>query len=420
MAIKKRPVSPRQKMINLMYVVLMAMLALNVSSEVLDGFSLVEESLNRTTANSAKENLSIYGDFESQMKANPEKVRQWFDKATQVKHMSDSLYNLAQELKEAIVKEADGSDGDVLNIRNKEDLEAATQVMLAPGKGRGKELFNAINSFRERILKMVGDERQRSMISSNMTTELPANAHAMGKNWQEYMFEDMPVAAAITLLSKLQSDVRYAEGEVLHTLVSNIDVKDIRVNKLDAFVIPEKTTLYPGETFAANIVMAAVDTTMQPEIYINGSKVNLRNNKYSFSAGGVGEHSFSGYLLTRNAAGETLRRDFLQKYSVIPAPSGATVAADLMNVLYAGYPNPMSVSVPGVPQNAVSVTMSGGSLTAKGDGHYVATPATVGKDVTFTVTAHDKGQTRVSCPILHRIWWLATTVSVVADLPRLR
>ena len=104
MAIKKRPVSPRQKMINLMYVVLMAMLALNVSSEVLDGFSLVEESLNRTTANSAKENLSIYGDFESQMKANPEKVRQWFDKATQVKQMSDSLYNLAQELKEAIVK----------------------------------------------------------------------------------------------------------------------------------------------------------------------------------------------------------------------------------------------------------------------------------------------------------------------------
>ena len=98
MAIKKRPVSPRQKMINLMYVVLMAMLALNVSSEVLDGFSLVEESLNRTTANSAKENLSIYGDFESQMKANPEKVRQWFDKATQVKQMSDSLYNLAQEL----------------------------------------------------------------------------------------------------------------------------------------------------------------------------------------------------------------------------------------------------------------------------------------------------------------------------------
>jgi vacuolar-type H+-ATPase subunit D/Vma8 len=93
---------------------------------------------------------------------------------------------------------------------------------------------------------MITDEHQKKIITSNLSTELPKDAHAMGKNLQEYMFEDMPVAAAVTLLSKLQSDVRYAEGEVLHTLVSNIDVKDIRVNKLDAFVIPEKTTLYPG------------------------------------------------------------------------------------------------------------------------------------------------------------------------------
>ena len=93
-------------MINLMYVVLMAMLAMNVSTEVLEGFSLVEESLSRTTSNSTKENLSIYGDFEEQMKKNPAKVKEWFDKATSVKQMSDSLFNFAQELKEAIVREA--------------------------------------------------------------------------------------------------------------------------------------------------------------------------------------------------------------------------------------------------------------------------------------------------------------------------
>ena len=81
MAIKKRPVSPRQKMINLMYVVLMAMLALNVSTEVLNGFSIVEESLNRTTGNAAKENLAIYEDFDAQMKANPQKVKMWYDRA---------------------------------------------------------------------------------------------------------------------------------------------------------------------------------------------------------------------------------------------------------------------------------------------------------------------------------------------------
>ena len=403
MAIKKRPVSPRQKMINLMYVVLMAMLALNVSTEVLEGFSIVDESLRRTTANSTEENKSLYGDFEEQMKKNPEKVRQWFEKASSVKQMSDSLFNMAQELKVAIVHEADGKNADLDDIRNKENLEAATQVMLAPGRGHGKQLFEAINSYRERILKMIGDEHQRKIISSNLSTELPKGAVAMGKNWQEYMFEGMPVAAAVTLLTKLQSDVRYAEGEVLHTLVSNIDVKDIRVNKLDAFVIPEKTVLYPGETFSANIVMAAVDTTQQPEIFVNGTRINTRNGKYAFTAGSVGEHSFGGYLLTHNAEGEAIRRDFLQKYSVIPAPNSATVAADLMNVLYAGYQNPMTVSVPGVPENAVSVSMSGGSLSSKGGGHYVAVPSAVGHDVTFTVTANDKGTTRKMAPVTFKV-----------------
>ena len=285
MAIKKRPVSPRQKMINLMYVVLMAMLALNISSEVLNGFSVVEESLNRTTANSSKENQVLYDGFADQMKANPAKVKEWFDKATAVKRMSDSLYNYAKQLKLEIVREADGKDANVFDIKNKDNLEAASHVMLAPGTGQGRRLYNAINSFRERILAMVSDAHQRSIIESNLTTKLPKNAHTMGKNWQEYMFEDMPVAGAVTLLSKLQSDVRYAEGEVLHTLVSNIDMKDIRVNKLSAFVIPESRTVISGDQFAAQIVMAAVDTTQQPEIYVGGQRVN--NGLYRFTAGAV-------------------------------------------------------------------------------------------------------------------------------------
>ena len=403
MAIKKRPVSPRQKMINLMYVVLMAMLALNISTEVLNGFSVVEDSLNRTTANSSAENAALYGDFADQMKQNPAKVKEWFEKATQVKNMSDSLYNFAQQLKEAIVKEADGAEGNVNNVENKDNLEAAGIVMLAPGTGKGEKLYKAINSYRERILTMVTDEHQKKVISGNLATVVPKGVKTLGKNWQEYMFENMPVAAAITLLSKLQSDVRYAEGEVLHTLVSNVDMKDIRVNKLDAFVIPEKTTLYPGERFNANIVMAAVDTTQQLEIYVNGVRVSSSRGEYSFTAGGVGEHQFGGYILMHNAKGDVMRRNFLQKYNVIPAPNTATVAADMMNVLYAGYQNPISISVPGVPANAVSASMTGGSFVSKGNGHFVAVPAAVGKDVTIHVTAKDKGQTRTMPPFVFHV-----------------
>ena len=197
-------------MINLMYLVLLAMLALNVSSDVLNGFSLVSDSLNKSTQNANHVNQGIYSTFEEQLKNNPAKVKQWYDKAQYVRGISDSLYNLAEELKEAIVKECDGKEGDVNNIKNREDLEASTQVMLAPGRGRGKELYNAINNYREKIVKMVTDKEKKDIITSNLSTEVPMKGRLMGKNWQEYMFENMPTAAAVTLLTKLQSDVRYA------------------------------------------------------------------------------------------------------------------------------------------------------------------------------------------------------------------
>ena len=391
MAIKKRPVSPRQKMINLMYVVLMAMLALNVSTEVLNGFSLVEESLKRTTINATKENLAIYDDFAVQMKKNPQKVKLWYDKSQKVKMMSDELYNLADELKLAIVKEADGKDGDVQNIRNEEDLEAATQVMLAPGRGRGKELYDAINNYRTMLLGMVTDSHQKKMIASNLTTDIPKDAKTMGKNWQEYMFEAMPTAAAVTLLSKLQNDVRYAEGAVLHTLVSNIDVKDIRVNALNAFVIPNSQTIVRGDKFSARIVMAAVDTTQQPQIFIGGKEMNLPDGLYETITSRTGDFTLSGYIQVENGNGDMLKREFEQKYTVVD-PS-ATVSADLMNVLYAGYNNPLSVSVPGVPVNKVQATMSGGgTLQPTGPGRYIARPTAVGQNVTITVTSTNTGR----------------------------
>ena len=374
-------------MINLLYVILMAMLALNVSNEVLNGFSIVEESLNRTTANAAKENQVVYDDFDAQMKANPTKVKMWFDKAMEVKAISDSLYDLAGELKIAIIREADGDDYDMNNIRNKESLEAANQVMLAPGRGRGEELYNAINNFRERILTMITDTVRRNVIGSNLSTEVHST---LGKNWQEYMFEDMPVAAAVTLLSKLQSDVRYAEGEVLHSLVANIDVKDIRVNQLNAFVIPSSQTIVRGDKFSAQIVMAAVDTTQVPDIYIGERKVDLTDGLYETVCSRTGDFTLAGYMELVNGGGERIRRDFSQKYTVVD-PS-ATVSADLMNVLYAGYSNPISVSVPGVPLSKIQASMSGGTLQPVAAGKYIATPSKVGQDVTITVTSTNTGR----------------------------
>lgn len=390
MGVKKRPVSPRQRMINLMYVVLMAMLALNISSDVLNGFTLVDDSLKRSTATSTDENNSIYDDFTAFMQKNPEKVREWYDMAQRVRLMSDSLYNLAEGLKVSIVREADGKDSDGKELRNKEDLEASTHVMLAPGVGKGKQLRMAIEHFRQQIVEMVADKDKKKIIEENLSTVVPLKSRALGKNWQEYMFENIPAAAAITLLTKLQNDVRYAEGEVLHTLVQNIDLKDIRVNQLNAYVIPNSQTIVRGGTFSAQILMAAVDTTQRPQIYVGGRQLNS-NGHYETVCGKTGDFTLSGYIEMNNGQGEKVRRDFSQKYTVVD-PS-ATVSATLMNVLYAGYNNPVSISVPGVPTSQIVATATGGTLQPVSAGNYIARPSAVGKDVVITVSA--KMQNRV-------------------------
>ncbi len=393
MAVKKRPVSPRQKMINLMYIVLLAMLALNVSNEVLKGFDLMADSLNRTTAGSVKENEALYKDFAEQLKANPAKVRPWYDQAMRVKQMTDSLYAFADRLRWEIAREADGKSGNPAALRNKEDLNASDAVMLSPVSEQGMALYRQINSFRSRILGYVADKRQAAIIASNLSTDVPKTPENAGKNWAEYMFESMPSVAAVTMLTKLQSDVRKAETEVLHTLLSNVDIKDIRVNELNAYVLPEATTLFPGDQFRSKIFMAAVDTTQRPEIYVNGRRIS-GDGSYNFSVGAPGEYSFNGYLLMTNAAGETIRRNFTQRYNVIAPPTGATVAADLMNVLYAGFNNPISVSASGISSDKISVSMSGGTLTSQGGGKYVARPAAVGHDVQFTVTGVVNGKSQ--------------------------
>ena len=377
-------------MINLMYVVLMAMLALNVSSDVLIGFSLVDEGLNRSKENSAAQNDAIYKELEAAMKQNPEKTRQWYEKAQQVRKMSDSLYTFAEDLKWEIARQADGKDADLNDIKGRDNLEAATHVMLAPGIGKGGKLKKAIEAYREDITAMINNDNQKRIIQSNLTTDVPQKAKLMGKNWQEHLFENTPVAAAITLLTKLQTDVRQAEGEMLPQLVANIDVKDVRVNQINAYVIPNSQTVVRGGKFSAQIIMAAVDSTQRPEIYVGNTLLKSDNGRYETICNSTGDFTLRGHLVMKNGNGEVIRREFEQPYTVVE-PS-ATVSATMMNMLYAGYQNPISVSVPGVPSNRITLSMTNGALTKKDGGNYVAVPSKVGEDVTFTVTALNEGR----------------------------
>ena len=382
--------SPRQKMINLMYIVLTAMLALNVSSDVLDGFVQVEDGLARTNANVGRRNEAIYSQLRDFTEQNPEKGTPWLDKATTVRTEAAALYTLVDSLKLAIVREADGEEGDVAAINRRDDLEASAVVMLAPGHNEGARLRNALDTYRTLVTSLISDTVKLASISEALDTRPFRRPGTVNPQpWEEAKFENQPVVASVTLLTKLQNDIRYAEGEALASLLSAVDAGDVRVNELNAFVIPQSRMVMRGSRYSASIVLAAVDTTARPDIFVGGKKLPSDRGLYEFNTSSTGTFDYSGYIEVAHGDGTTTRHPFQSSYTVMEPT--ATVSATMMNVLYAGINNPMSISVPGVPMQGVSATMTNGTLTRQGDG-WTARPAKVGEKAVVTVTANIDGR----------------------------
>lgn len=402
--------SPRQKMINLMYIVLTAMLALNVSSDVLNGFTLVEDGLKRTNSNVSDRNAALYMQLEEFTRQNPQKGKPWLDKAADVRRQTLSLYKYIDSLKLAIVRDADGVDGKVDNILNQDNLEASSKVMVT--YGNGAKLERRLAAYRKYIAAYIVDPKKQAAIQKALATEPVLQKGSMIKvPWVSGMFENMPVVASVTLLSKLQNDLLFAEGEALQTLVASVDAGDVRVNKLDAFVIPNSKLVMRGGKYSADIVLAAVDTTQRPAIFVNGRQLPANTRTYEFMAGQTGTFTYSGYLDVTRGDGTTSRYPFQSDYTVIEPT--ATVSATMMNVLYAGINNPISISVPGVAQNAVSATMTNGSLTRSGD-HWNAHPTRVGAECVITVTATLEGRSQTVSTSTFRVRKLPDPTAYIA------
>lgn len=382
--------SPRQRMINLMYIVLTAMLALNVSSDVLNGFSQVQDGIERTNRNMYVRNDAQFDYLKSLFDKNPAKAEKWYSQGEQLHSRSLALYNQIEELKKAIAVAADGEEGDYRNIENNDDLEAASVTMLNPTSMKGKKLRQVIDEYRSFVLPLIADTVKRNAVAQLLSTAVKAPQGTVGPyTWEQKMFDNMPAVAAVTLLTKVQNDLCAAESEGLSSLITSVDIGDVRVNQLNAYVIPQSNMIMRGGRYSANIVLAAIDTTQRPEIFVNGTRINNARGLYEFTVGAVGTHEFSGYIQVPRADGSVDRRPFKSSYTVIEPM--ATISPTMMNVLYAGIDNPISISVPGVPMNAVSATMSSGSLTRKGD-TWVARASNVGGEAVISVSATIDGK----------------------------
>lgn len=379
------PNSPRQKMINLMYLVFIAMLALNVSVEVLDGFGVVDERLGDSSQTMQQRNNLLMEELTAFHAANPEKAGEWYEKGLQVRSLSDSLTQNIRDLKQQMVRQADGKRGDVSHIRHKDDLEAASVVMLSPIRGEGRRLRSNIDSFRDQLMAWVEDPSRSALIARNLSTE----ARSGGKSWEASLFEQMPLAAAVTLLTKIENDIRLSEGEALASLLQSVDVGDYRLNRLNAWLLPESETVLQGGSYRARVILAAEDTTRQPHIVVGGQPLEAGDDgSFTLPAPRSGTFPVEGYVEMTGSDGSVIRRDFSSSYRVIEPM--ATVAPTLMNVLYAGIDNEISISVPGIAPQEVSAVMSNGALSRRGN-LWVARPTTTGTEAVITVSAHTQG-----------------------------
>jgi gliding motility-associated protein GldM len=244
--------TPRQKMIGMMYLVLTAMLALNVSADILNGFVLVNKGMVKTTQNFVAKNETSYGMFEAAMDKTPEKVRPFRDAAFSVKEKADQLAFDIQELKVAVVRFCDGQKApaiiengwsvggktadeiDDVKINAKDNYDKPSQMFVL--EGRGAELKQKIEAYRDFLVTLTEDAGTQKAIQDALNTDGSEDRNGTPLSWEQAHFEHIPLVAVLAMLSKMQSDVRNAEADIINNLLSQIGATDTKVNKMEAIV----------------------------------------------------------------------------------------------------------------------------------------------------------------------------------------
>lgn len=464
--------TPRQKMIGMMYLVLTALLALNVSKEILNSFVLINDSLVVTNRNFEGKNESQYDSFKAALLNDQKKVKPWYDMAMEVKAAADSAVNHIEDLKRylimktdkldsvevnallANVKNASNEDARVAaltvvdsvfslrNVNSKDNYDIPTNIMiggdefnLKKGPYTAEELKGILDSFRDRLIAKIDPRKGQSIINSlsqnfNTDTSLKVS-DSESQIWQLANFYHIPLAAVITNLSKIQTDVRNAESDVVKYLFREVDASDFKFDTLAAKVIAPNL-VFLGDEYQAEIFVAAFSTTQNPVVAIgkvdtttntiigasdtSSVKVDRGVGTYTVKATAEGLKEYSGLIKVKAPSGQMLSYPFKGEYMVMK--SGVVVSPTKMNVLYRGVKNPISISVPGVAPENVVATLDGGTLRPDpkaGKGNYIAEVAG-GSAAKVRVSAKIEGKTRPMGDFDFRVKEVPAPVGTIAGI----
>lgn len=381
--------TPRQKMIGMMYLVLTALLALNVSKEILDAFIIVNDSVEKTSQNFSAKIEGLHKDFKEQYLINKDKVAPFYNKSEEAKQYSQELINYIDSVKFALIAKVDGIPLDSAKvmplgrIKAKDNYNDPTKLLVGGEgmkNGEGYVLMDKLNQFKVNMLELIPED-ERDILNIGLKTDGDyRNTSGAKQDWVNYNFYHTILAADVTIFNKIVNEIRNAEYDVVSHLYQGIDKEDFKFSDIQAKVLPQSRYIFKGETFDAEVFLAAVDENSEPEMYyqmgasgwdesfINSAIhetgdsgfVRLSINTSNFE---TREYTFAGKIGVKSPTGKTDFKNFSSSF-IVAEPS-ANVAATKMNVFYRGVDNPIRLSAAGVPATQLKYDIIGDGLIAQ-------------------------------------------------------
>jgi gliding motility-associated protein GldM len=396
--------TPRQKMIGMMYLVLTALLALNVSKQMLDAFIVVNETMENTNSNFNKKLDNTISKFKVQYQMNPNKVGPYWDRAKKARQLSEDLANFIDSLKYTVISQTERipfKDAKVIALADcekKENYDGSS--------GQARVLKNRIEAYKKSMIGLLDTKYQSTMKLGLKTEGKFKDSYNVGQNWEMHNFYHTILAATITILNQIKADVYNAEFDVVNNLFAAVSAEDWKFDAIRAKVIPKSNYVFLGEEYQAEILVAAYDTKANPNVrYVLGSDtltaVNFKNATPITGENGVvtlklggsseGLKKFAGIIKIVSPMGDTMTFHFKDEFIV--AKPALIISPTKMNVFYIGVDNPVSISVPGGPER-VTPTISVGSIRQEGKDWIVSGIPQNTREATITVNAVFSGKTK--------------------------
>ena len=368
--------TPRQRMIGILYLVLLGLIALNVPDNLLDSFKNLSRSLDASRDNVSKGLQSTYSSFEAtKLKEQQEKATKLLAQAKEASKTTDDLNAYIEELKKELIQKGGGINPDIDDVSARESTDISSEVMIN-GK-KADVLKDKIEATKAKLLQLLGKDAQGVNFSLNANAPIQ-RAGFPNKTFQNaYFGEGIPLGAALTKLAEIQADNKNAENESVKKILGNIDVAQVTLNAFKAVAVAPSSYILAGQPYKAEVYLTAYDSHSNPTITIGGSNIPTSDGVGTYTVGtsGEGVRNWTGSLSVKQVDGPPKNYPISGSYMV--AKPSAVVSPDKMNVLYIGVPNPLSISAPGVPKESMKVSISSGSVSGSG-GHYTATVSSPG------------------------------------------